>query len=203
MRKFILTLACILVVAGPASAQRVQVGLRGGINISDYRFAPTTIGDIHFAPGPARAGYTFGLALRLNLTKHFHLQSELNYASVNYEVRASGSLWNNIKLHTERLEIPIQLGLQFGVVRLFGGVLFRVTDSGRSSAPKWLKVGFNNDDIGLTGGLGLNIRKFFIDFRISGYPRSHIWQTFTSGGSTQRVAVDHDIVYGGSLGFFF
>ena len=48
-----------------------------------------------------------------------------------------------------------------------------------------------------------NIRKFFIDFRISGYPRSRVWHDFTSEGIAQRVKVPHDIVYGGSLGFFF
>ena len=53
------------------------------------------------------------------------------------------------------------------------------------------------------GGLGFNVRKFFIDFRISGYPRSRVWHDFTSEGIAQRVKVPHDIVYGGSLGFFF
>ena len=53
------------------------------------------------------------------------------------------------------------------------------------------------------GGLGLNIRKFFIDFRISGFPRSRVWHDFTSKGATHRVKVPRDIVYGGSVGFFF
>lgn len=53
------------------------------------------------------------------------------------------------------------------------------------------------------GGLGFNVRKFFIDFRISGYPRSRVWHDFTSEGIARRVKVPHDIVYGGSLGFFF
>ena len=108
-----------------------------------------------------------------------------------------------IALRTERFEIPVQLGFQFGVLRLFGGALFRVTESERSSVPQLLKVRFNNGDVGVMGGLGFNIRKFFIDFRISGYPRSRVWHDFTSEGIARRVKVPHDIVYGGSLGFFF
>ena len=63
--------------------------------------------------------------------------------------------------------------------------------------------GIFNGDVGVMGGLGFNIRKFFIDFRISGYPRSRVWHDFTSEGIARRVKVPHDIVYGGSVGFFF
>ena len=85
------------------------------------------------------------------------------------------------------------------VLRLFGGALFRVTESERSSVPQLLKVRFIICDVGVMGGLGCNIRKFFIDFRISGYPRSRVWHDFTSEGIARRVKVPHDIVYGGSL----
>jgi len=118
-------------------------------------------------------------------------------------VLAENSGSRRIALRTERFEIPVQLGFQFGVLRLFGGALFRVTESERSSVPQLLKVRFNNGDVGVMGGLGFNIRKFFIDFRISGYPRSRVWHDFTSEGIARRVKVPHDIVYGGSLGFFF
>ena len=142
-----------------------------------------------------------GFVLRLNLSKHLHLQSELNYAFVNYNVLAENSGSRRIALRTERFEIPVQLGFQFGVLRLFGGALFRVTESERSSVPQLLKVRFNNGDVGVMGGLGFNVRKFFIDFRISGYPRSRVWHDFTSEGIARRVKVPHDIVYGGSVIF--
>lgn len=203
MKRFLLTLLVLLAGTGAASAQRLQIGLRGGVNVTDYRFTPTQIGDIRFSPGADQTGGEAGLVLRLNLWRHLHIQSEFNYAFVNYSVRANGATRRDVRLHTERFEIPLQLGFQFGVVRIFGGVQFRVADDLRSSAPNMLKVGFNNGDVGLTGGLGLNIGKFFIDFRVSGYPRSHVWQTLTSYGEAERVRVSHDIVYGGSIGFFF
>ena len=79
-------------------------------------------------------------------------RQELNYAFVNYNVLAENSGSRRIALRTERFEIPVQLGFQFGVLRLFGGALFRVTESERSSVPQLLKVRFNNGDVGVMGG---------------------------------------------------
>ena len=189
MKHLVFTLLAALVFSGAASAQRLMVGVRGGVNFADYSFVPTRIGDTRFTPGAVRAGYDVGFVLRLNLSKHLHLQSELNYAFVNYNVLAENSGSRRIALRTERFEIPVQLGFQFGVLRLFGGALFRVTESERSSVPQLLKVRFNNGDVGVMGGLGFNVRKFFIDFRISGYPRSRVWHDFTSEGIAQRVKV--------------
>ena len=200
MKHLVFTLLAALLVSGAASAQRLMVGVRGGVNFTDYSFVPARIGDTRFTPGSPRMGYDVGFVLRLNLSKHLHLQSELDYAFVNYSVQAGN---RRLTLRTERFEIPVQLGFQFGVLRLFGGALFRVTDSEHSSAPQLLRVRFNNGDVGVMGGLGFNVRKFFIDFRISGYPRSRVWHDFTSEGVTRRVKVPHDIVYGGSVGFFF
>ena len=146
MKHLVFTLLAALVFSGAASAQRLMVGVRGGVNFADYSFVPTRIGDTRFTPGAVRAGYDVGFVLRLNLSKHLHLQSELNYAFVNYNVLAENSGSRRIALRTERFEIPVQLGFQFGVLRLFGGALFRVTESERSSVPQLLKVRFNNGD---------------------------------------------------------
>lgn len=203
MKHVVFTLLAALLVSGAASAKRLMVGVRGGVDFTDYSFVPARINGVSFSPGSVQTGFEAGFVVRLNLAKHLHLQSELNYAFVNYDVRVRNAARSSVKLRTERLQIPVQLGFQFGVLRLFGGAQFRVSDSERSSSPNLLKVGFNNSDVGIMGGLGLNIRKFFLDFRISGYPRSRVWNTFTSGGVTKRVEVPRDIVYGASMGFFF
>lgn len=203
MKHIFLFLLCALLAGGTASAQRFRVGVRGGINAADYRFTPVKIGSSTFSPGNTRVGFETGFVLRLNLTKHLHLQSEINYDFANYSVRSEGPVRRSITLRAERLEIPVQLGLQFGIVRLFAGASFRVADSERSTAPGLLKVEFNNDDIALVGGLGLNIGHFFLDLRIQGYPRSRSWNTFTSNGVAERVEVTRDLIYGGSIGFFF
>lgn len=203
MKHLVITLICALFLSSAASAQRLRFGIRGGVNFTDYKFQPMTIDNTRFSPGPARAGYDAGVVLRLNITRHLHLQSEFNYTFVNYQMRTLGMGMRDITLKSERFQIPVELGFQFGILRLFGGMTFRAAQSDRSSAPNLLKVRFNNSDISIMGGVGLNISKFFIDFRIQGYPRSHVWQTFTSNGVAARVKVAHDILYGGSLGFFF
>lgn len=203
MKNVLLFLLAALLLGGTASAQRFRVGVRGGVNAADYRFTPVKIGSSRFSPGNTRVGFETGFVLRLNLTKHLHLQSEINYDFANYSVRVEGPARRSVTLRAERLEIPVQLGLQFGIVRLFGGASFRVADSERSTAPGLLKVEFNNDDISLMGGLGLNIGHFFLDFRVQGYPRSRLWNTFTSNGVAERVEVTRDLIYGGSIGFFF
>lgn len=203
MKHLFLTLLAGLLLCGTASAQRFRVGARGGVTFSDYKFNPVTIKDARFSPGPTALGYEAGIVLRLNITRRLHLQSEIDYVFVNYDIRAVGNGIRTLHVKTERVQIPVQLGLQFGVVRLFGGALFRVAGSESSSVPRMLKIDFNDGDIGLTGGLGLNIGQFFLDFRVSGFPRSHVWHKFTSDGVTTDVKVPHDIVYGTSLGFFF
>lgn len=203
MKHLFFILFAALLIPGAVAARRLQVGVRGGISVADYSFVPTRIGDIRFSPGSLRAGYNAGLVARLNLSKCVHLQTELDYAFINYEVRTDGTWHGDVILRSQRFEIPVQLGFQFGPLRLFGGVQFRAASSERSSAPRVLQVRFNNGDMGVMGGLGLNIRKFFIDFRATGYPRSRVWHEFTSHGTTQRVRAPHDIVYSGSIGFFF
>ena len=182
-------LLCALLLTGAASAQRrFQVGVRGGVTTTSYTFSRVEIGENRFRPGPAKAGYQAGFVLRFNLTRRLHLQSELNFAFVNYSIRAEGSRTRSVSLRSERFEIPLQLGLQFGPLRLFGGAQFRVADSERDSAPKLLKVNFN-DDVGIMGGVGFNIRKFFFDFRLSGYARSmgHRMSDLDAIGSAEGV----------------
>lgn len=203
MKRLLLTLLAGVLSAGTLSAQRLQVGIRGGIDAAKHAFDPVTIGSNTFSPASGRVGFETGFVVRLNLTRHLHLQSELDYNFVNYAVHADGTSRRDISLRAERLEVPVQLGLQFGVVRLFGGMSFRLADSSHSSAPQLLRVRFNNDEMAVMGGIGLNIRHFFLDFRVQGYPRSRIWNTFVSEGVTQRVKVSRDLVYGGSIGFFF
>ena len=55
MKHLVFTLLAALVFSGAASAQRLMVGVRGGVNFADYSFVPTRIGDIRFSPGSPRA----------------------------------------------------------------------------------------------------------------------------------------------------
>lgn len=205
MKHILLTLCAVCALCGTASARRFQVGVRGGINSTDFRFAPLQIDETRFVASASRMGYEAGFVVRLNLTKVLHLQSELNYDFVNYLVRATSPTISSthIRLRSERLEVPVQLGLQFGPVRLFGGASFRLNSDINSSNPDLLKIDFGSDRVALMGGLGINIKHFFVDFRVQGYPNSKHTNTFISNGVSQKARMRSDVVWGGSLGFFF
>lgn len=203
MKTIFLTLCLLLSGLGAARAQRLQAGLRAGATLTDYRFSPVRFGERTFSSGPMRAGYDVGFVVRWNLTSRLHLQSELDYGRSVYGIRTSRHADREIRIRADRLTVPVEVGFQLGVVRLFGGAQFRVAQGGKSDKPDLLRIAFNDGDVAVMGGIGLNIRKFFIDLRASGYPRGRVWQHFTSQGETQRVMVSHDIVYGCSMGFFF
>ena len=202
MKRFLFLLVVGVLLCGNVTAQRLRIGVRGGFNVSDYDFTPVQVGDVRFSSGPLRAGFEAGLVARLNLTRHLHFQTELNYDFVNYAVRAETNVLRTLRMRSERLDLPVQLGLQFGILRLFGGVSFRLHSTSHSSSPALLKVDYN-DNMAVMGGLGVNVRSFFLDLRVQCYPRSHVWNTFTSGDTAARVKINHDVIYGGSIGFFF
>lgn len=204
MKHFFLLLVA-LVLTGAASAQRLELGVRGGVNTSDYRFQPVDLSGTYVSRGNAHLGYDVGFAFRLNLTRHLHLQAETNYVFANYNYRLRGTYTRDVRIRAERIEIPVELGIRFAkVLRLFGGAVFRAAQSQRSTAPGVFKVKFNDSDVALIGGLGIDAGKFFLDFRLTAYPQGHTWNTFTlAGAAPQRVRIDRNLFYGGSIGFFF
>ncbi len=105
MKRLLLISSFVLLFAsGTASARRLQVGFRGGINTTDYRFSPVAIGETRFVTGSSRAGFETGFVLRLNLSKFVHLQSELNYDFVNYSIRATrANLQTDVRLRSEQI----------------------------------------------------------------------------------------------------
>ncbi len=203
--KHCLLLFAALVLSGAASAQRLRLGVRAGMNTSDYRFSTVRIGDTYVSRGGARAGFNVGLVFRYDLSRRFHLQAETDYVFANYAYRLRGGAVHDVRIRAERLEIPVELGFRFAkVLRLFGGAVFRATNSQRSSAPGIFRVKFNDGDVALTGGLGVQIRSFFLDFRITLHPQGRTWNTFTlAGAEPQRVGIGRNILYGGSIGLFF
>ena len=191
--KHCLLLFAALVLSGAASAQRLRLGVRAGMNTSDYRFSTVRIGDTYVSRGGARAGFDVGLVFRYDLSRRFHLQAETDYVFANYAYRLRGGAVHDVRIRAERLEIPVELGS-----------VFRATNSQRSSAPGIFRVKFNDGDVALTGGLGVQIRSFFLDFRITLHPQGRTWNTFTlAGAEPQRVGIGRNILYGGSIGLFF
>lgn len=204
MKRFFITLALLVTVACAGFAQGLQVGVRVGANLTDFSLQKVAFEQGSIAGGDVRVGFETALVARFNITRHLHLQAEFEFSRSGYQLRyESQSTERRVKLHAHRVELPLTLGVNLGPIRLFGGTFIRIAHSEKSSAPSIAKVEFNDSDVGYMGGLGVNIRKFFIDARVSGYPKRSTTHLVESGGVKHKVEVGRHIRYSLSTGIFF
>ncbi len=204
MKRFFTTLILLVAVVATASAQRFQVGIRAGVNAADFSLPKVAFKDVDIAGGNTKVGFETALMARLNITRHLHLQAEFEYSRSGYQLRYIAPMFEQlIRLHANRIELPLMLGVNIGPVRLFGGTFIRIAHSEKSDAPNLAKLRFNDSDIGYMGGIGIHIRKFFVETRISGYPKTIIKSYVESRGVQQQVRVRRHIRYSLSTGFFF
>ncbi len=204
MRRFFITLVILLAMSVSSFAQRFQVGVRIGVNAADFSLPNVAFEDGYVIGGNTKVGFETSLMARLNITRHLHLQTEFEFSRSGYQLRYVSPVFEQkIKLHANRVEIPLMLGVHIGPMRLFGGAFFRIAHSEKSDAPQLAKIKFNDSDIGIMGGLGLNIRKFFVEMRISGYPKSYVTSVVESKGESRHARVGRNIRYSLSTGFFF
>ena len=125
---------------------------RRRVNFADYSFVPTRIGDTHFTPGAVRAGYDVGFVLRLNLSKHLHLQSELNYAFVNYNVLAENSGSRRIALRTERFSNLVHWASSSACCACSAARCSASRNPSGAASHSCSRSRFNNGDVGVMGG---------------------------------------------------
>jgi hypothetical protein len=204
MKKLCIILVILLAICTPATAQKFQVGLRLGINAVDFSLPKTTFNDCHIVGRDTKIGFETALLSRLNITRHLHLQIEFEYCRSGYQVQyVTPMSKRGIKLHTNRIELPLMLGVNIGPVRLFGGTFIRLSHNEKSSSPNLVRIRFNDSDVGYMAGVGFRIRKFFIETRISGYPRRIIKGRVESQGESQRVRIGRHIRYSLSTGILF
>ncbi len=164
-----------------------MVGVRGGVNFADYSFVPTRIGDTRFTPGAVRAGLTW--ASSCGSTSRSTSICNRNWTTPSSITTcwprtpgAAASAAHRAVRDSRPAGLPVRraAAVRRRAVPRHG---FRA-----QQRPQALKVRFNNGDVGVMGGLGFNIRKFFIDFRISGYPRSRVWVRFTTSAANSDAA---------------
>lgn len=204
MKRLFITLTLLLAMVATSHAQRLQVGVRVGVNATDFSLPKVLFDGGYVVGGNTKVGFETALMARLNITRHLHLQTEFEYSRTGYQLRyVSPTFEQRIKVHANRIEIPLMAGVTIGPIRLFGGPFFRIAHSEKSSAPLLAKLHFNDSDVGIMGGVGANIRKFFVEARISGYPKSSIRSSVEVDGYRQRVKVGRNIRYSLSTGFFF
>lgn len=186
--KHCLLLFAALVLSGAASAQRLRLGVRAGMNTSDYRFSTVRIGDTYVSRGGTcgiRRGA--GLPVRPLAPLPSASRNRLRLRQLRLPParrgRARRAHTGRTARNPGRTGLPIRQGAP--PVR---GAVFRATNSQRSSAPGIFRVKFNDGDVALTGGLGVQIRSFFLDFRITLHPQGRTWNTFTSPARSRNVS---------------
>lgn len=205
MKRTIFTFLIALCACSVTFAQRFNVGLRAGTNIADYAIPTVATDDGQLRSGGNKAGFETALMLRIALTKHINVQAEFEYDRANYafKFRQTGSAAaKELNIHANRIEIPVVLGLNVGPFRFFGGAAFRIAHNEKSSSPSMLQVKFSDSKVALTGGAALNIRRFFIEGRLTGYPKGaeHIYKI---KGTDHNVSPRRDLKWSITAGILF
>ncbi|UKI39889.1 MAG: outer membrane beta-barrel protein [Alistipes putredinis] len=67
-----------------------------------------------------------------------------------------------------RIELPVLVGFNISALRIFGGPVFRLSDSEKSSNSDF-RVKFNDSAVAAQFGIGFDIKKFFFDIRYTTY----------------------------------
>lgn len=204
MRKILLLIlgvACSLTVA---SAQFLHVGLRAGVNLSDIAFSKFSLDDAMVSKGRTKCGYQAAFMMRANLTRHLNLQAELEYScAVNAYDIDRGSYVRTSNIQLRRLSLPLELGLQFGAVRLFGGASFALGDWTGNSRSSILAVDYDLPDVSIVGGVGVHFRKMFLEARVQSSTKSSQYYLYRIGSTVRSVKIKHNLLWSFSAGFFF
>ncbi len=197
--------AALLVWAGSASAQGPKIGVKGGINIASYTPTPVYLDDTYIAPvSSSGTGYQLGVTLRLTIPGFIFIQPDLLYVSrdYDYDITAAADTHRET-IKTKRLEVPLMLGFNISSMRFFAGPVFRLSSSESNSVKDSpFSVEYNDSDVAFQAGIGLDIRKFFLEARYTTYfnPTEH---TYNYGASNAAVKVKSDEQWLFNAGFFF
>ena len=204
MKTFCATILLLVAVVAPAFAQQFDVGIRAGANLADFSLPKVSFEEGSLSGGDLRVGFETALVARFTILRHLYMQTEFEYGHTRYQLRyESRQPLRLVTLQANRVELPLMLGLRFGPVAIFGGTFLRIAHNEKSSDPTLAKVQFNDSEVGVMGGLGVNIRKFFIEARVTGYPKTSVTAIVESNGISQKVDVGRNIRYSLSAGIFF
>jgi hypothetical protein len=167
MKKILLSFAALIGISAAAFSQvlpSVQVGLRGGANLSNFSTNNTFSSE-------NTAGYFIGLYSRFG-AGGIHAQPEIYVAGKNADLKsADGTEVNEVRFTS--IDVPILIGTKIGAagvgVRLQTGPMVSfVLDKSQSvdqATSKIFKGNFKDQNFAWQFGLGLDIGKLGADLR--------------------------------------
>lgn len=204
MRKILLLILGVAFGLTVADAQFLHVGLRAGLNLSDISVPRFSLDDAMVSSGRTKCGYQAAFMMRANLTRHLNLQAELEYScAVNSYDIDRGSYTRSTNIQLRRLSLPIELGLQFGAVRLFGGAAFALGDWTANSNAAVLSADYDLPDVSIVGGVGVHFKKIFLEARVQSSSKAAQYNLYRISNAVRSVKVKRNLLWSFSAGFFF
>ena len=206
MKKYIL-LCLLLASMGVNALGQVRLGLRGGAVTSVYQFEEEMIDGLLVRPvSGSQMGYQLGLVLRLTVPNLIHIQPEINVSSRDYDFTIDGpdGIYPRGRVAVKRLEMPVTAGVNLGPLRLFAGPVFILSQSQETNLKSMygLDVAFDDSDVALVAGIGLDAKQFFVDIRYTTF-RDNPTALYSRYNQTQSVRTTKDFTVQYSVGFFF
>ena len=199
MKKLLLTLSLFVAVATVTKAQilpKVQVGIKGGVNLSSLSNSGSTFS------ADNRAGYLGGIWARFGALG-FNFQPELYITSKNVDINNSNTKVGSAKFTS--IDVPLLLGGKIGAFglggRFYAGPLLSFAinkDNNFGSAVSGAtRLDYKDSNFAITAGAGVDISKFSIDLR---YEAGLTKQNYFDGSTNYKTRVS---LFNLSLGYAF
>jgi hypothetical protein len=199
MKKLLLTLSLFVAVATVTKAQilpKVQVGIKGGVNLSSLSNSGSTFS------ADNRAGYLGGIWARFGALG-FNFQPELYITSKNVDINNSNTKVGSAKFTS--IDVPLLLGGKIGAFglggRFYAGPLlsFAINKDNNfgSAVGGATRLDYKDSNFAITAGAGVDISKFSIDLR---YEAGLTKQNYFDGSTNYKTRVS---LFNLSLGYAF
>jgi hypothetical protein len=199
MKKLLLTLGIFLAVTAVSKAQilpKVQVGIKGGVNLSSLSNSSGTFS------ADNRAGYLGGIWARFGALG-FNFQPELYVTSKNVDINNSNTKVGSAKFTS--IDVPLLLGGKIGAFglggRFYAGPLLSFAinkdNSFGSAVGGATRFDYKSSNFALTAGAGIDISKISIDLR---YEAGLTKQNYFDGSTNYKTRVS---LFNLSLGYAF
>lgn len=200
MKKLLLTLGLFAAITTVTKAQilpKVQVGIKGGVNLSSLSNSGSTFS------ADNRAGYLGGIWARFGALG-FNFQPELYITSKNVDINSSNGYSSSAKFTS--IDVPLLLGGKIGAFglggRFYAGPLmsFAINRNGNSfgsAAGNAVNLRYKDANFAVTAGAGIDIQKFSIDLR---YEAGLTKQEYIDGSNNIKTRVS---LFNLSLGYAF
>jgi hypothetical protein len=199
MKKLLLTLGVIVAVTAASQAQilpKVQVGIKGGVNLSSLSNTGSTFS------ADNRAGYLAGLWARFGALG-FNFQPELYITSKNVNINSSNGKAGSAKFTS--IDVPLLLGGKIGAFglggRFYAGPLLSCAinkdNNFGSAVGDATGLRYKDANFAITAGAGIDIKKFSVDLR---YEAGLTKQNYYDGSTNYKTRVS---LFNLSLGYAF